>query len=46
MTIGYIYKISSPSIDSVYIGSTTKTIKERLQQHKKDSSVILNAPAH
>jgi len=31
---GRIYKISSPQTDNVYIGSTTKTLQERLQGHK------------
>jgi hypothetical protein len=42
MTIGFIYKISSPSTDSVYIGSTTKTIKQRLRKHKSQYKVYLN----
>jgi hypothetical protein len=41
-SIGLIYKISSPSTDSVYIGSTTKTIQQRLRQHKADYKRYLN----
>lgn len=33
---GLIYKIVSDSTDKVYIGSTTKTLQERLQGHKYD----------
>jgi hypothetical protein len=29
-----IYKISSPQCDKFYIGSTTRTLKERLRKHK------------
>jgi hypothetical protein len=46
MTIGFIYKISSPSTDSVYIGSTTKTIKQRLKKHKNDYKAYLNNKYH
>ena len=31
---GIVYKISSPNTDKVYIGSTIRTIKQRLQEHK------------
>jgi len=30
-----IYKITSPQIDKIYIGSTTKNLNERLRGHKK-----------
>ena len=33
---GYIYKISSPHTDKVYVGSTIQTIKRRLQEHKSE----------
>jgi predicted GIY-YIG superfamily endonuclease len=33
--LGYIYKVSSPNTDYFYIGSTTKSLKRRLWQHKK-----------
>jgi hypothetical protein len=31
--IGYIYKITNPSINISYIGSTIKTIEQRLKKH-------------
>ena len=44
--IGYIYKIISPSTDKIYIGSTTKTLKQRFSNHKYDygcsSEIILS----
>ena len=33
---GYIYKISSPHTEKVYIGSTKKKLKRRLQEHIND----------
>jgi len=30
---GFIYKITSPSTDKIYIGSTTKTLKRRFGAH-------------
>ena len=35
MSIGYIYKISSPSTEKIYIGSTTTTLQERFNAHNK-----------
>lgn len=32
----FIYRIISPSLNKIYIGSTTKTIKDRLIQHEAD----------
>ena len=32
--IGYIYKISSPSTDKIYIGSTIQSLKKRFIHHK------------
>jgi len=32
--IGRIYKITSPSTDKIYIGSTTKTLSYRFSSHK------------
>ncbi len=36
LKVGRIYKLSSPQSDKMYIGSTTKTLKRRLVQHKGD----------
>ena len=33
-TRGKIYKISSDATDKIYIGSTTKDLKQRLKKHK------------
>ena len=33
---GRIYKITSSETDDVYVGSTTKTLRERLSQHKSN----------
>jgi hypothetical protein len=45
MTIGYIYKIQ-PTVEhqpnEIYIGSTTKTINQRLSNHKSDYGRYLN----
>jgi len=35
---GYIYKITSPSTDKIYVGSTILSIKRRLDCHKKKSN--------
>jgi predicted GIY-YIG superfamily endonuclease len=32
--VGRIYKLTSPDIDKVYVGSTTQTLKGRLWDHK------------
>jgi hypothetical protein len=34
LRIGRVYKITSPSTNKVYIGSTIKTLNSRLQEHK------------
>ena len=34
--IGIIYKISSPSTDEIYVGSTTKSLKIRFARHHQD----------
>jgi len=36
MKLGKIYKIISPSTDRIYVGSTVKTIEERLEEHERD----------
>ena len=36
MPTGYIYVISSPSTDKIYIGSTTNNLNHRLAVHKND----------
>ena len=36
MKLGLIYKIVSPSIDKIYVGSTVKTLEMRLDEHEKD----------
>jgi len=36
--IGRIYKITSPSTDKIYIGSTKNTLNRRFRQHKDRSS--------
>ena len=33
---GTVYRLYSPSLDKEYIGLTTKTIQQRLQQHKSN----------
>lgn len=43
---GKIYKISSPSTVNVYIGSTCKTLNERLSQHKCDYKRYKNGKYH
>jgi len=35
---GFIYKISSPHTDKIYIGSTILTLEERLKNHNKKSN--------
>lgn len=35
---GIIYKISSPSTDKIYIGSTIQTLKNRMRNHKKKTN--------
>ena len=35
---GIIYKISSPSTDKIYIGSTTNTLANRFKSHKSNSN--------
>ena len=39
---GYVYKISSPHTDKVYIGSTIRTIKQRFQNHKSNYKMYMN----
>jgi hypothetical protein len=39
---GFVYKISSPQTDKVYIGSTFKKLKTRLYQHKIAYTRFLN----
>ena len=34
---GYIYKLTSPNTDMIYIGSTTRELKERLKCHRNDA---------
>ena len=36
--LGRVYIIQSPNTDKVYIGSTFKTLKRRLNQHKKPTN--------
>lgn len=31
---GFVYKITSPSTDKIYVGSTTKTLNQRFSRHK------------
>ena len=38
ITIGRIYKITSPFCEKCYIGSTRKTIKERFKGHKNSTN--------
>tara|TARA_R110000868_G_scaffold24856_4_gene97479 strand:+ start:864 stop:1472 length:609 start_codon:yes stop_codon:yes gene_type:complete len=33
---GFVYKITSPSTDKIYVGSTIKTLKRRFSTHKSD----------
>ena len=47
MTItGRIYKITSAQTDNIYIGSTTKTLKQRLSTHKCDYKRYLKNKTH
>ncbi len=43
---GFIYKISSPQTDKVYIGSTTYSIKDRLSKHKNQYKRYQNVKDH
>lgn len=40
--IAKIYKISSPETDKIYIGSTTKSLSQRLSQHKRGYKRYIN----
>lgn len=40
--IGFVYKITSDNIDSVYIGSTTKPLNFRFNQHNSTLKHYLN----
>jgi predicted GIY-YIG superfamily endonuclease len=40
MRIGYIYKITSPSTDKVYVGSTFKNINTRFKEHCNQSKYV------
>ena len=42
MSIGRIYKIYNNVNDKIYIGSTTRSVKERLLRHKYDYKRYLN----
>ena len=39
---GRIYKISSPNTNNIYVGSTTKTLKDRLNKHTGNYTSYLN----
>jgi len=39
---GKIYKITSPDMDQIYIGSTTLELSERLRRHESDYNRYLN----
>lgn len=43
---GIVYKISSPHTDKVYIGSTIRTLKQRLSKHKSDYKRYLKGNAY
>ena len=43
---GYIYKISSPHTDKVYIGSTIQTLKQRLKEHIVDYKLYITGKYH
>jgi len=43
MESGKIYKIISDSTDKIYIGSTVKTLKERLEIHENDYEKWFNS---
>lgn len=45
-TYGYVYKITSPSTDLVYVGSTTESLKRRLSRHKSDYKRYLKGKYH
>lgn len=40
--IGYIYKLTSPKTDIIYIGSTVQKLSVRLSKHKHDYKRYLN----
>ena len=42
MELSFVYKISSPQNDKVYIGSTSKKLNVRLNQHKIAYNRFLN----
>lgn len=47
MPFGFVYKISSPNTDKVYIGSTTnKYLSGRTSAHKYDYKGYLNGTRH
>lgn len=39
---GYIYKITSPNTDKIYIGSTSRTLAERFKEHIKGAKTKPN----
>ena len=43
MEVGRIYKIVSEQTDKIYIGSTVKTLSERLERHEKDYICWINS---
>lgn len=46
MTIGRIYMIYDNTNDNVYIGSTTNTLKQRLQKHETSYKRYLKGNYH
>jgi hypothetical protein len=42
MDKGNIYKIVSDSTDKIYIGSTVKSLEERLEEHENDYELWFN----
>lgn len=44
--MGFIYKITSKHSDLVYVGSTTKTLERRLQEHKSQYKSWKNGNYH
>ena len=45
-SLGKIYKITSSRTNKVYVGSTTRELKDRFREHKNDYKRYLNDKFH
>ena len=43
---GYIYKLTSPNTDMIYIGSTIQSLKRRLNKHKSSAKNNTSSSRH